>query len=326
MSELVSAGLVQMLGDVKVEYVDDSAMIFSSAAVGTAVASLSFVKNSFEILASASTHNVDKAIRRFSDVFSAPGANIGPRKRGAPFRLMAHVDGVLTSIDPRARRALEAAVTARTGGRPQPRGSCDEYWVVRRRDLDETLLCLRLDQAHRPKAARPKGALSRELSTLLVLASDPRPSDTFLDPFGGSGALVEARIASPAKRVVYSDTALPRFLDQLRPLSRRPGVELRQEDALRLPSIADSSISKIVTDPPWGEFEKLPGAYSDFAASLSLSLSRVMPDNGARLVVLTSRLNAELMANSFGDQGFERRDQHRVLVSGHPAVVLVLVR
>jgi hypothetical protein len=44
---------------------------------------------------------------------------------------------------------------------------------------------------------------------LLVRASSPSPLEVFLDPFAGTGAILEARLAFPAAKLLYSDRRLP---------------------------------------------------------------------------------------------------------------------
>ncbi len=161
---------------------------------------------------------------------------------------MYHVDGQLVSCDPKARAALEAAVAAATGTRLTPRGQCQEYWVIGRREWPMLYFAERLAAASTPKE-KPKGALSSELAALLVAASQPTARDVFLDPFAGSGAIVRARLRSPARKVIYSDIQLDAHRADVRGLAQQGCVAL-DDDALVVPSVASGSVDAIVTDPP----------------------------------------------------------------------------
>lgn len=186
----------------------------------------------------------------------------------------------MAAVPSGSRSRLERVIAKQTGGRINARGgNGGEFWVIGRRDLDQFLFCERLPTVVRGKPAR--GAWAPDVSTLLVLASGPRPDDVFLDPFGGSGSLISARMAWPSRRLIYSDVAAaehpPQWAAHGAGGARRPGsIDVLAEDARALPSIEDGAVSVIVTDPPWGEHEQLDVPYSDFAAAMPAGLDRVL--------------------------------------------------
>jgi len=162
------------------------------------------------------------------------------------------------------------------------------------------------------------------LSSMLVLASEPRPEDTFLDPFAGSGSFVVARLSLPAREVVYSDLDLADHRELL------PGEALRDrrlrlldEDAMDLPSVPDGSVDAVVTDPPWGEHEELPVPYEEFARTTGLSLARVLNPAKGRYVLLCARRGAPAFEAALTEAGLAVRQTHEILVNGHPATVFV---
>jgi len=319
--DLVRQSLAGELSRMRVEYADDSAMIFEAGDRPGLVAVLPYVKNAFLVVASVGRSNLDASVAKLAS--KAKNASF-PRSpdRGYGFRLMFHIDGSLVPVSSKSKGTLERAVAARTGRRVEPRGNCQEYWVVGRTTLEELLLCMRLPKPSREEKAR--GAISHELSAALVAASGPDPRDVFLDPFGGSGSFAAARLEHPVQRVWYSDTRLadhlPAFVGKLR---RDDRVRLLNEDALRLRSIPDGSVDVIVTDPPWGEHEDLDRPYPEFAASMAASFARVLRPGTGRYVVLVNRDNAAVMRQALSAAGITPDDEHEVLVNGHPATVLV---
>ncbi len=324
LGELAVGALHRDLPAARVVFRDDSAAIIESAAEPSQVAALPYLTGSLLFLAGARRGPlaaVVPALARQLDRGDAAGRT--PCRR--PFRVVTSVDGALIALPHRARARLESAIAARTGGWVQARGSGEEYWVVGRRGLPDLLLGLRL-AGHRARAAAP-GALGPELADLLVRASGPRPGDVFLDPFGGRGSIIWARLRYPARRVIYSDTGYRELRRQFRPeLARaRPAVFL-SEDARTLPSVADAAVDVIVTDPPWGEFRG-PGAgeladYPEFAAGLAASLGRVLRRPAGRFVVLISRRQEENLRRALADADLVPAAAHQILVSGHPASVL----
>lgn len=302
----------------QVGYADDSALVFETSAQLQTADAVPYAKNVFLIRAQTPRKgNLAGAVSRLA-------ANVPPMRgpRNPPgFRLMYHVDGQLVSCEPRARHELERAVAAATGLRLTPRGDCQEFWVVGRRDSQELYFGQRLRAGDPP--AKVKGALSAELSALLVAASEPASDDVFIDPFAGSGAIVLARLRTPARSITYNDLDLPSHRAAFPPaLKGGRKVILLGEDAFDLPSVKSGSVDAIVTDPPWGEHDQEIGDYEQFAASMAASFMRILSPKSGRAVVLVNRRNEELLAKALESAGLELYDLTQILVNGHPATAI----
>lgn len=319
--ELILDALADQIGNVDVHYQDDSALVFDSTASESQVGAISFVKNAFVVLTGTPRGSIDKGVEQLGRVV---GKVQIPRQSPKlnKFRTMIHVDGELSSVNPKSKVALERAIASRTGARLEPRGMCQEYWVVGRLDMRELLLCMRLPKPKRPPKAR--GAISYELSAMLIHASRPVAREIFLDPFGGSGSLVQARLEMPAREIWYSDRDLREFRPQFpREMVSDKRVRLLADDAMTLSSIPDGKIDVIVTDPPWGEHEDLEGPYPDFAQAMGKSFDRVLHPLHGRFVILCSRRTSDTIAKSMEGASFTVRSSHSILVNGHPATVLI---
>lgn len=296
-------------------------MIFESTSDAARVSSIPFAKNAFIVIAEADRGRIDDSVRDLTQVLKGQRFPVIPDSpRG--FRVMAHIDGELSSVDPAAKQGLERLVSASTGGRVEARGMCQEYWVIGRLDMGEVLFCARLPKVARPKKAR--GAVSYELSSMFVMASGPSPQDVYLDPFAGSGSFVTARLEAPAREIIYSDADLNSHRDGF------PGemiddrrVRLLSEDALKLPSIPDGAVDVIVTDPPWGEHEEVPMPYPEFVSAVSDSFNRVLNPETGRFVLLCARRSSQIFRESLEGVSFAIDAAHEILVNGHPATVLV---
>ncbi|MEU5870627.1 hypothetical protein AB0A73_03600 [Glycomyces sp. NPDC047369] len=316
--ELVAESLGSYAAGAEAVYADDSAMVFDADAAPEDIARIPFAKNSFSVIADVPRQRLDSAVFDIADFIAEDRLESGART----FRLMFHVDGELVGIGARARRAIESAIASASGQRVAPSGAGEEYWVVGRTEYDRFMFCRRHNRPKLPAKAR--GAISHELSAMLVAASRPQDGDVFLDPFAGSGSFAEARLAFPARRILYSDLALDllrdEFTDRLRD-SRR--IEFLADDALALPSIEDGSVDVIVTDPPWGEFEELELPVPEFLARMAQSFDRVLRADGGRFVVLTARRIAPVAEAALEQAGLALHAAHGVLVNGHPATVLI---
>lgn len=318
---LMLEALDTQLDELRVRYTDDSAMILETSAPPNKVAAIPYIKNAFVVLADTGRGSLDKGVLQLSRVIGNKQFPELPGQTGR-FRLMVHVDGTLAPVEPRAKSALEKAVMQRTGARLEPRGQCQEYWVVGRQGMRELLFCARLPKA--PRATKAKGAVSHELSAMLVAASLPTPQDVFLDPFAGSGAFITARLEQPLKQAWYVDRNLAQHRSSLgRQLTDKKRVRLLAEDALTLPSLADGSIDVIVTDPPWGEHEVVERPYEELARDVAAVFARVLNPVRGRYVLLVNRRNAAVVDTALTAAGLPVDAEHEILVNGHPASVLI---
>lgn len=311
---LVESSVQHALPSARLVYLDDSAAILAGVRNASG---LRFAKNVFEVIAETPRRRLPIAVEHLSRILYAarPGANRNP---GGGFRVMFHLDGTLIAVDDHLRTSIEKAIANHVHSKVQPRGSCDEYWIVGRRDLDHLLLCRRLT---RPDPGRSeRGSLSRELCALLITAGEPHSDDVFLDPFGGSGALIRARSASAAKAIVYSDLEPPPGLR--RTWNNDARIRVLSEDATELPSIPNGSVTAIVTDPPWGEHQPIDRSH-DFTERVCASFQRVLDSQSGRLVVLTSRRTEPIFSNALAQASLPVHRIHQILVNGHPASVLL---
>lgn len=318
---IVADALAQTLQHFRLIYEDDSSLVFESSTRIDNASQLPYANNVFVVLASTPRKGVANSIHRLvSKVERVDFPRVKGEDRG--FRIMAQIDGKLTPIDQLVRRELEREIAVFTQSQVQAKGSCREYWVVGRKNLNELLLCLRLPKPKRRQER--KGELAHELSRILVAASAPDPSDRFLDPFAGLGSLVIARLESPFTSICYSDIALRSLAGKLpRKLKSDRRIRLMAEDALSLPSIGDGEIDVIVTDPPWGEFDRVPMGYQSFVNAMVESFDRVLHPSRGRFVILISRRQSGTLTESLTSRKFKIHATHGILVNGHPAAAIV---
>ncbi|MDG4793679.1 hypothetical protein [Micromonospora sp. WMMD1082] len=310
LSELVEQVAHGDFADMRVRYVDDSALVFDTRDRIRSADDIPYAKNVFLVHAETKRRGLGPSVSALAG--GLPSLR-SPKSPG--FRLMYHIDGQLVSPDPGARRALERAVLQASGLRLTPRGQCLEFWVIGRRESPVLYFAERLPSRG---AHQARGALSPELSALLVAAGEPRADDVFLDPFAGSGALVRARLHTPARSVIYNDIELDRHRQSFRPPIPRK-VRFLGEDALRLPSLKTGTVDVIVTDPPWGEHEQSIGDYRDFAARMAESFKRVLKPDVGRVVILVNRRNEDVLTDALVASSMKIYDSIHVLVNGHPA-------
>jgi hypothetical protein len=314
---LVAAALQSVLPGADVLESDDSALSFATPERLDSGDAVPVASNLFLVRGRVARRDLKRT-----------AADLASRVRDLPrpcrysgFRVMFHLDGRFAAGSAQARLTLEDAISAATGLRRQPRGSCQEYWVIGRRDWPAAYLAERLPGGTRRLPAQ-RGSLSGELAALLVSLSQPDPQDVFIDPFGGSGSIVAARLATPARKVIFNDLDTSLCRSAAARLGRRAGLVFSHDDGTSMTVVQPAEVSAIVTDPPWGEYDDSIGDYAQFTRSIAAEFSRVLNPRRGRIVLLASRRRAQQLLDSLAESGLASEPPIGILVNGHPASVI----
>ena len=139
-------------------------------------------------------------------------------------------------------------------------------------------------------------ALRPSVAAAMVLLTEPRPDDVFLDPLCGSGTILYERMqAGPYARVLGGDIDPARAdaaRKNLRGSRKKPGAgdtaapDIRQWDARKLP-LDDASIDKVATNLPFGKQVGNDVPPARLYGPVLAELERVVRPGG-RIVLLSS--------------------------------------
>jgi tRNA (guanine6-N2)-methyltransferase len=252
-----------------------------------------------------------------------------PRRRGKiTFRVIARKSGrhAFRRVD--VQRAAERGVLERfPGWRLVEDDAQIELWV----HLVGALLVVgaRLsDAALRQRTYRRvslPAALKPTVARAMVLVSEPRADDTFLDPMCGSGTiLIERALAARYRLLLGGDVdpeALQAATENVGP--RYKPIELRLWDARDLP-LEDGSVSAIVTNMPFGKQIGTAKDNQELYPALLGEWTRILR-SGGRMVLLSSERS--LIRRALGahrELALER--EIPLLVRGLPAAIHVIRR
>jgi len=159
-----------------------------------------------------------------------------------------------------------------------------------------------------------KGELRPELAWILNFLSEPKATDVFLDPFAGHDSIPMARTQFPFKRIIASDKDKSKQKTE-----NKKHIEIESWDALNIP-LVPNSIDTIVTDPPWGIFEKID--VEEFYPKMLKEFERVIKVDGI-LVILTAQ--KELFEKLIQENSnFQLESKYNILVSGKKSGVYKL--
>lgn len=174
-----------------------------------------------------------------------------------------------------------------------------------------------------------QGELRPEIAYLMCTFAAVQPDDVILEPFCGYGSIpIQLKKHFDCQKIYVSDIDEEKIkrLEQwgLRPLRQAQGaqIDIRRADAFELSHIADNSIDKIITDPPWGLWENIPDIEA-FYNKMFVSFLRVLKPEGS-MTILSARTK-ELEAATTA-QGLTIKKSLHTLVNGKKASVYYLYK
>lgn len=198
-----------------------------------------------------------------------------------------------------------------------------EVWFTTRSN-NTGFIGIRLTSFPTGEKSLEPGQLKPQLAHLLCLLSEPNSQDKVLDPFAGYGSIPLERTYFKYQEIIASDSE-PKTVEQLQQKvkDQNKKITVIQQDAGSLDHIQDSSVDKIITDPPWGLFEKhidIPTLYELFLKQAA----RVLKPNGI-LVILTAQkeILEKLLAQ---ENSLKLEEKYDILVSGKKAGIYKITK
>lgn len=230
------------------------------------------------------------------------------------FKLFVSVENKLVSIDKSLNYKLVERLKQLTKKPFDSRKADTEFWALQRSE-NISLFMLRLTKN---KKKLERGELRPELTNLLCHLSIPSENDVFLDPFCGSGAIpLERSRIMDFKGIFAQDknAELIQFLkERIKGIKRakmQKSFFVKNQDFFEN-KFNNGFIDVIVTDPPWGIYEKIE---ADFYDKTMLEFFRILKPGG-RMVLLTGTDNKIPMVS-----GLQQVKNFSILLSGQKARV-----
>lgn len=329
--ELVQSQLKKEFSDLQVELLLDGLILYQTEASIEEVFRLRFLNNSFYVFHFFKKIERNSLVRMMKFVYQSDFLKkmSVPRVKGRDrtFRVITSYENKLGAVDLNILKNAEEKIGRATRFRLD-RGLPDlEFWFLERSEK-VGFFALRLTYDRRSEKSLLKGELRPELCNLLCLLSEPSLGDVFLDPFSGTGAIPKERAKFPYEEILISEKETEK-VHTLREEIKGKGIKVFHGDATNL-SLKDGSVNKVVTDPPWGEFDKT--RHSGFAGwpedierlyrGMFAEFGRIIAPGGI-VVILSSQ--KELVEKILAEQEqFKPAARYNILVSGRKAGVFKL--
>jgi len=326
LSEPAVAALTQALADVKIRDVYDGLVVYDTAAPPAKIKSLPFFNNSFSLIfrfKSIGDRPLEHAIKHMLNL-----GNIGEKLRlqdsghKRTFRIVTSMENQLVSVDARLLQGMENEIKHKLNLELNKRHGDYEFWVMSRSE-GVTFFALRISRQSKKDKEREKGELRPQLSYFLCLLSEPEENEIFMDPCCGTGSIPFTRIEMGRKGlVIAADSDADKVAElkaKVKELKIKDKIVVRQIDVRRIDHYQENSVHKIVTDPPWGLYEKM-GDPLELYRPMMHEFIRVLKPGGL-LVILISNQPALNDFFSAYNEGADLISSYPVLVSGKKAVI-----
>lgn len=233
--------------------------------------------------------------------------------KGAHYSLSMLDNGRPVRMAEEDRRRIGGGIESTLGLLPDTHRSRNDFCLISRAS-GSRMLTLRLPRARFKRDKTAAGELRPELAHVLCLAAKLRAKHRVLDMFAGHGSIpLEATRGFGCRDVI----AVDRSLEEDR--REHPGIEWHRADARDLSFIADGSVDRVITDPPWGTYDaKIPDLSATYEAAFR-EISRVLRPDGIA-VMLTGYDEATGCAQAASE--LRLTGSWPILVSGRKATII----
>lgn len=328
--KIVEDQISQVLPNAKITLLTDGLVIYQTKNSPEEIKKIKFFNNSFILL-----KMVNKSSSLTTEIllsFLAADKTVSEKikqyfsKKPVKFRIRASVKNQFVAINRDFLSNLENKIMQQHKNFKLDRSLPDIELQATVRSEGFGLLGLRFTHHTNYEKTLQKGELYPELAYFLCLTSEPAKEDIFLDPFSGyGGILIQRAINFPFTRIFAgdSDSNLVGFLRKRQELNKKE-IKIEKMDALNLSDIKDQSITKIVTDPPWGIYGNRGGNIAQFYVDMLKEFHRITKKDGLVIILTSQKELLEKQLKKFTNK-FKLLSKYNTLVSGKKAGVYKLL-
>lgn len=310
------------LAQIKIEHRDEGLIVFESSLSARQLSDLRYFTNVFVVLndftdAISLEEMVPQALAKTKH-FSLTSLDLSPLRS---FRLRTLESGTPQALSPRVQQQLTQAVTSATSLTYQAGKADVDFWLMRRRN-GYGIWGLRVPRPRFKRLKRHPGQLRVEVAHLLCVAAGVTSRDVVLDPFAGYGAIVQEAVAGFSPKKVIAVEKNTRLVQRLQmDMQEKRSVQVVCADALQL-KLPGGSVTRIVTDPPWGQFLSPEIPLSKLYTAMVREFARVLRPGGIAVVLTGAPEDLrQSLPNSLKEVA-----AYPLLVSGKKATLIKLRR
>ncbi|MDR1495255.1 MAG: RsmD family RNA methyltransferase [Rickettsiales bacterium] len=202
------------------------------------------------------------------------------------FKIFFSLENVLVKPDGKLMYHLVELIKKKTRKNYNSNFADTEFWILYRSEMMGFFM-LRITKK---KKKLDKGELRPELTNLLCRLSVPRENDVFLDPFCGSGAIPLERSRTADFKGIFASDRDANLVKELKNRIKKMKAS-RVQKSFFIKNLDffnntfdDNFFDTIVTDPPWGIYEKVD---KNFYPNFLKNSYRILKPEG-KLILLSA--------------------------------------
>lgn len=317
---------------IKIKILLDGLVVYESNYPEREIRNFHIFNNTYLLL--YSFNNLDSSVKSLEKILSVVSheknllrkiaVNLPSRRRN--FKIVSSLENQMAPVNCILLKMLESVILQIRGMRLNIKKPDLEFWTLLRRE-GYGFFGIRITYPFRDESYHEKGELRKEIAYIMSLISKPSPQDIVLDPFAGYGTIPLERAKSfPYKETIAVDKdshLISRLKQKIKTFGKK--VDVIHGDALDLNMIQVNSIDRIISDPPWGEYQEMPNL-EKFYEDMLKEFNRILkPDGVIILLIGAKEIFENVLQNKFADTFWLKR-KYDILVSGKKAAIYQLVR
>lgn len=326
----VTSLLKQSINDVEILSAFDGLIIYKTNKIVDEIKQLKFFNNSFSLLEKyddlASEKDPLNVMLRQANKNEEISVLTQEYFKGnkKTFRIITSHENQLVAVSPKLKLSLELKILKNKKATLDRSEPDIEFWFLYRSE-GVGLFMVRLTDNVTNKQLN-KGELRPELAHILCYLAEPTNENILLDPFAGYGAIPLAGVKNFSFKQVNAIDNDDNKLEYIKSkISKKllGRLLVKKQDALTLEAFDDASVTKVVTDPPWGIYGNQPIDVTKFYPLMLLEFYRVLKKSGLAIVLIGKKNEFETALNTLGTK-FSLEAKYDILVSGKKASVYKL--
>lgn len=316
-SDIVKKCIHTFLNDAKVIKVYDGLIHYSYNGSSEDINKVIIFNNSFRVIKKFEDINLN-FVKMISSVTKGKNSYLGKNK--GTFRVRFSKENQFVKVDREFVAKAEQDILRATHMKIDRVNPMVEYWYIIRTDGRGFYGELLTKRKFTEKDLN-KGELRPEFAYLMCSCAKPNDSDIIIDPFAGYGSIpVQVIKYFKFAQIYISDINNELIIN--RKFSNNKKVHIQSANALDLTHIKDQSINKIITDPPWGFYEKIEDI-NDFYFNMLTEFRRILKPDGMIVLLSARKAEFEKAMKNFDLQIIKKID---TLVNGKKASVYICNR
>jgi tRNA G10 N-methylase Trm11 len=252
-------------------------------------------------------------------------------KKYKTFRVVVSSENRLVQVADGLKNKIEKLISSQSNLLLDKRNPDAEFWITR---LNDGFCCFmkRLSRHAAYEKTLNKGELHPEIAFLMNWLADADKNDVVLDPFCGYGAIPVMRaLHFPTKQIYAFDCdakmagIVKKKIAKRKSLTNMKNILVKKIDVKDLDKeLPPESVDKIVTDPPWGEYEKLKMGVKEYYYFILSQLEKVLENDGIIVMLAGREIDMASLVSKFSNLSLLQN--YNMLVSGKKANMVKIIK